>query len=124
MQFTDVCFFSDNVLDLANFYEKLFQVKAEGDNVHCFINANGLGIAIYSKFAAENDMGFNLSGCGRGLFSIGFNCDDADIEYKRIKELNICKPTKPKLWPWGAKSFRLNDIDGNLIVIRSWQKVD
>ena len=67
-------------------------------------------------------MDFNLSGCGRGLSYIGFNCDDADIEYERIKALDICNPTVPKLWPWGAKSFHFKDIDGNLIVARSWAK--
>ena len=122
MQFTDICFFSDNVSELASFYEKLFEVKAEVDSVHRFVKAYGLSIAIYSKTAAENEMNFELSDCGRGLSYTGFNCDDADNEYKRIKALNICEPTEPKVWPWGAKSFHFKDIDGNLIVVRSWPK--
>lgn len=122
MQFTDVCLFSENVRKLADFYEKLFDIKVDGDDVHCFVNASGLGIAIYSKTAAENEMNFDLSGCGRGLSYIGFNCEDADTEYQRIRTLNICNPTEPKVWPWGAKSFHFKDIDGNLIVVRSWPK--
>lgn len=124
MKFTDICLFSDNVRKLADFYEKLFCIKVDGDNTHCFANVNGLGIAIYSKTAAENEMKFDLSGCGRGLSYIGFNCEDANAEHERITALNICTPTESKLCPWGATSFHFKDIDGNLIVIRSWKKED
>jgi uncharacterized glyoxalase superfamily protein PhnB len=122
MTFTDICIITKNVLDAARFYETIFNTKAEGDNIHSFINAAGLGIAIYDKNAAETDMGFNFSNTGTGLISIGFNVDDVDVEYGRIKGLNISSVTEPQLWPWGAKSFRFKDIDGNIIVFRSWPK--
>lgn len=80
MNFKDICLFSDNVRQLADFYERLFCVKVDGDEVHSFVNTNGLGIAIYSKTAAENEMNFNLTDCGRGLSYIGFNCDCVDSE--------------------------------------------
>ena len=106
MKFTDICIITKNVLDVAKFYETIFNSKAEGDNIHSFINAAGLGIAIYDKNAAETVMGFDFSN-NTGLITIGFDVDDVDVEYERIKALNINSTTEPQLWPWGAKSFRL-----------------
>lgn len=123
LEFTDVCLITDNVPALSSFYEKLFNVTAQGDEIHSFIAVPGLGIAIYNKTAATNDNPkLNYESSGNDCFYIGFNCDDAVLEYERIKALNICKPTEPKVWPWGAKSFYFKDIDGNMIVVRSWPK--
>ena len=104
-------------------YQGVFVVKAQGDEVHSFIAIPGLGIAIYNKNAAMNDNPeFDYQSPGNDCFYIGFNCDDADAEYERIKGLKICEPTEPKVWPWGAKSFYFKDIDSNMIVVRSWLK--
>jgi len=123
LQFTDVCFITDNVQRLRTFYEAIFEVKAEGDEIHSYIHALGLGIAIYNKAKASSEKPEkNYQSPGNECFYIGFNCDDADAEYHRIGELGICEPSKPKLWPWGAKSFDFCDPDGNNIVVRSWTK--
>lgn len=34
IQFTDICFISNDVLGLRSFYEALFSGKAEGDEIH------------------------------------------------------------------------------------------
>lgn len=122
MIFTDICIITKDVSAVAKFYETIFNTKAVGDNIHSYISAAGLGIAIYDKKAAETDMGFNFSNTGTGLITIGFNVEDVDAEYERIKALNINSATEPQLWPWGAKSFRFKDIEGNIIVFRSLAK--
>jgi uncharacterized glyoxalase superfamily protein PhnB len=122
MKFTDICIITNNVLDVAKFYETIFNTKAEGDNIHSFINVAGLGIAVYDKNDAEKVMGFDYTNAGTGLLTIGFDVEDVEDEYKRIKELGISSATEPQLWPWGAKSFRFKDIEGNIIVFRSWPK--
>ncbi|MCL2004381.1 MAG: VOC family protein [Oscillospiraceae bacterium] len=123
MQFTDVCFITNDVLRLRAFYEAVFGVKAEGDEIHSFVHVEGLGIAIYNKDKATNENPEkDYHSTGNDCFYIGFNCDNADIEYQRIHSLGICSPSKPTLWPWGAKSFSFRDPDGNNIVIRSWPK--
>jgi len=123
MQFTDVCFITEDVMRLRTFYEAIFDVKAEGDEIHSYIHAPGLGIAIYNKAkaTAENPEK-DYRSPGNDCFYIGFNCDDVDKEYQHIQKLRICEPLKPTLWPWGAKSFSFCDPDGNNIVIRSWPK--
>lgn len=122
MKFTDICIITKNVAGLASFYETVFEAKAEGDNIHSFINVAGLGIAIYDMNAAITDMKFDLTDAGTGLISIGFDVDDVDMEYSRVNDLKVSCLTKPQLWPWGAKSFRFYDPDGNIITFRSWPK--
>ncbi|SCZ10579.1 hypothetical protein [Alkaliphilus peptidifermentans] len=96
MQFSDICIISNNVLDLAKFYEVIFSTKAEGDNIHSIINVAGLVIAIYNKNEAEKVMGFDFSNTGTGLITIGFDIDNVDAEYERIKALNITSATEHK----------------------------
>lgn len=119
MQFTDLCLISENVAGLVKFYEKLFGTEAEGDAIHSFLELPSLGLAVYSKTAAIDDMGFDFTEAGTGLYTIGFDCEDAQKEYERIAALGICEPTEPQIWPWGAKSFRFADPDGHVIIIRS-----
>lgn len=123
IQFTDVCLITNDVLRLCAFYESVFGCKAEGDEIHSFIHAPGLGIAIYNK---QKAMGENpemdYTSPGNDCWYIGFNCDDADDEHKRIVALKIGNPSELVTWLWGAKSFNLRDPDGNVIVIRSWPK--
>ena len=119
MKFTDICLITEDVLNLRRFYESIFGVDSEGDSVHSSLNIYGLRLAIYAKSAAESDMGFDFTGAGTGLFTIGFTVDDADVDFQRISSLGLCDVTPPHVWPWGAKSFRFPDIDGNIIIIRS-----
>lgn len=120
MKFANICLVTENVPTLVKFYETIFNAQAEGDSIHSVVTAGGLSIAIYSKTAAETDMGFDFTGAGAGFLFICFNVDDADTEYLRIKQLNICEATEPKVWPWGAKSFHFKDPDGNFITFRSF----
>ena len=119
MEFTDICIITNDVLGLVRFYEEVFITKAEGDNIHSVINIAGLNLVIYDKNAAETVMGFDFSDTGNGLITVNFTFDDVDAEYIRIKKLNIKGTTEPQVWPWGAKSFRFYDIDGNIILFRS-----
>ena len=107
MKFTDICIITNQVLEVTKFYETIFQAKAKGDFIHSSINAAGLSIAIYNKREAESVMGFDFTNSGAGRLSIGFNVDDIDAEYKRIKALDVKDVTVPQLWPWGESRFIL-----------------
>ena len=41
-KFTDVCFITNDVLRLRAFYEEVFLVDAEGDEIHSGISIDGL----------------------------------------------------------------------------------
>ncbi len=40
IQFTDICFITNDVLRLCAFYEAVFDVKAEGDEIHSGLSIN------------------------------------------------------------------------------------
>ncbi|ULO05175.1 VOC family protein [Paenibacillus sp. 19GGS1-52] len=120
MKFTDVCLITENVLVLTNFYEAILQTKAEGNDIHAEIETIGTGLAIYSKKAAETDMGFDFSKhWGTGNFTLGFNVHDVDVEYERLIITGIEFLTPPTTYPWGARSMHFRDPDGNIICFRS-----
>lgn len=119
MKFSDIGLITDDVKRLCRFYEQVFNVQAEGDEIHATVRLPGLGIALYNRSAAESDMGFDFTSAGAGFCTIDFDCEDADAEYERIASLGLCVPTRPQVWPWGAKSFRFADPDGHIILVRS-----
>lgn len=121
MEFLDICIITEDVPRLVKFYEVVFRTKAEGDKIHSALTTNGAGIAIYSKNAAETDMSFDFSQFwGSGNITIGYNVDDVDREYERLKALKVDFITSPTDWPWGARSMHFRDPDGNMICFRSF----
>lgn len=120
MKFTDVCFITEDVLALRAFYEKVFENEGEGDHIHSAVHGDGIVITLYHKPHAQTGMGYDLSGDGRGLSTVGFNVEDVDKEYDRIKALDVPYISEPVVKPWGAKSFTFKDPDGNRIVMRTW----
>ena len=121
MKFTDVCLITEDVPALAKFYKAIVQADARGDEKHMHIETRGTGLAIYSKAAAERDMGFDFSRYwGTGNLTFGFEVADVDVEYERLKALGVEFVTEPTTHSWGARSFHFRDPDGNIICFRSW----
>lgn len=120
MKLSDICIITEDVPLLTRFYENALQVKGEGNEIHASLVIGQEGIAIYSKKAAENDMRFDFSKhWGSGNFTIGFNVDDVDMEYERLKSFDVELVTSPTTYPWGARSFHFRDPDGNIICFRT-----
>jgi catechol 2,3-dioxygenase-like lactoylglutathione lyase family enzyme len=123
MKFTGICLITGDVLRLAGYYERLFGVEIEKDAVHTTFEAFGLDVALYSQRAAETDMGFDFGTYGgTGKMTIGFNVDDVDAEYERLKSLGVEFVTRPRTYPWGARSVHFRDPDGNIICFRTIPK--
>jgi predicted enzyme related to lactoylglutathione lyase len=117
-----VCFITEDVAKLAEFYEKVLQIKADINDVHVQIPLDGGVITLYSRKAAEKDMGFDFSKYhGTGLTKISFNVKDVDAEYEKLKSLdvNIDFITLPTSYPWGARSMHFHDPDGNIVCFLS-----
>ena len=66
-QFTDVCFITNDVLRLREFYEAVFGVKAEGDEWHSTMKIGSLHSDFYYEYA---------DGASNTILS--FNVDDTD----------------------------------------------
>lgn len=103
------------------FYEKVLQTTSEGDEIHSEIKINGGGLDIYSKTSAIKDMGFNFDKYyGTGMFTFGFNVENIDEEFQRLKSLNINIEfvAGPTTYPWGARTLHFRDPEGNIIFFR------
>ena len=113
-----VCFISEDVRRLAGFYQKILQLKADINDIHVDISLDGGGITVYSKAAAMSDMGFTFSeNCGAGMCKITFLVSDVDVEYERLKalDMDIDFIAPPTTYPWGARSMHFRDPDGNIV---------
>jgi catechol 2,3-dioxygenase-like lactoylglutathione lyase family enzyme len=113
-----VCFITDDVRRLAEFYVKILQTEADINDIHVDIPLDGGGLVIYSKAAAINDMGFDFGEySGTGLCKITFFVDDADAEYERlgssVTDIGFIIP--PTTYPWGARAMHFRDPDGNIV---------
>jgi predicted enzyme related to lactoylglutathione lyase len=125
IQFTDVCFITEDVLRLRAFYEAIFGGTAEGTEVHSSLVAGALTFTF--DFVAplqESSVFHYVSAGGANNVIVGFNVDDVDAEYKRLLPLGVEMLNQPTTHPWGARSFQFKDPDGNILNFRSWPKGD
>ena len=113
-----ICLITEDVQKLSEFYQTVLQTKADINNVHVEITVDGGGITIYSKSAAEEDMGFNFSKYhGTGMTKFTFYVEDVDAEYERLQSLKLSIEfiAVPTTYPWGARAMHFRDLDGNIV---------
>ena len=123
IQFTDVCFITNDVLRLRAFYEAVFGVQSEGDEIHSGISINGLTFVFdHVDIADENPTFLYVSAGNANSVIVGFNVDDVDAEYQRLLSLDAEMLNKPTTHPWGARSFQFRDPDGNILNFRTIPK--
>jgi uncharacterized glyoxalase superfamily protein PhnB len=123
IQFTDVCFITEDVLRLRVFYETVFDGTPEGNEVHSTLLAGGVKFTFdYVTPLQENAVFSYVSTDGANNVIVGFNVDDVDAEYKRLLLLDVKMINQPTTHPWGARSFQFKDPDGNILNFRSLPK--
>ena len=123
MQFTDVCFITNDVLRLRAFYESVFGVQSEGNEIHSGISLDSLTLVFdHVDIADENPTFRYIEGGGSNNVIVGFNVDNVDAEYKRLLPLGAQMLNEPTTHPWGARSFQFKDPDGNILNFRTIQK--
>jgi catechol 2,3-dioxygenase-like lactoylglutathione lyase family enzyme len=115
MKFTGICLITKNVPALADFYAKVAGVEAVGDDLHVELKTEGAGMTIFSVEGMESLAPHSMEGAGHGSFTIGFEVDDVDAEYGRLKELDVEFIKLPTTHPWGSRSFWFRDPDGNIV---------
>ena len=128
-KFTDVCFITNDVLRLRAFYEAVFDVKAEGDEIHSGISIDGLTLVFDHVDITDDNPTFRYVSAGAmsrkrdgNNVIVGFNVDDVDAEYKRLLPLGAQMLNEPTTHPWGARSFQFKDPDGNILNFRTIPK--
>jgi len=123
IQFTDICFITEDVLGLRAFYEAVFGGEAEGDAVHSGLALEGMSLNFDCAAALQKNPAFEyVSAGGADNVIVGFNVDDVDAEYRRLLVLGVRMLGEPVTHPWGARSFQFKDSDGNILNFRSLPK--
>lgn len=115
MEFIGICLITKNVATLAEFYSQVLGVEAEGDDEHAELKTKGAGISIFSVEGMEKMAPNSMQGAGYGSYTIAFKVDDVDLEYERLKKLNVDFIKLPTTHPWGSRSLWFRDPDGNII---------
>lgn len=121
IQFTDICFITEDVLRLRAFYEAIFGGTAEGNEVHSSLVAGGVTFTFdFVEPLQESSVFRYVSAGAANNVIIGFNVDDVDAEYRRLLPLSVEILNQPTTHPWGARSFQFKDSDGNILNFRSF----
>jgi uncharacterized glyoxalase superfamily protein PhnB len=115
MKFTGICLITNNVPALMQFYAKVLGIEGSGNGVHAELKPEGGSIAIFSSNGMEKMAPGAMQGTGHGSFTIGFEVENLDTEYERLKALGVQFVRLPTAHPWGAKSFWFRDPDGNIV---------
>lgn len=115
MKLTGICLTTKDVLALADFYQKVLEVEAQGDAAHMELANQGAGIAIFSTAGMENMAPGSLQGAGCRSMTLMFEVEEISAEYERIRVMGveIVKPLQTH--PWGSRSFWFRDPEGNII---------
>jgi catechol 2,3-dioxygenase-like lactoylglutathione lyase family enzyme len=115
MNFTGICLVTENVPRLVRFYTKILGCHAEGDDTHSEFTVGGLSLAIFTRQGMEEMAPGSMQGAGCGNVTLGFEVDNVDAEYERLKALGVAFVKLPATYPWGARSVWFRDPDGNII---------
>ncbi|MDF2905198.1 MAG: lactoylglutathione lyase family protein [Herbinix sp.] len=115
MFLAEVCFETNDVIRLADFYRRLLGIEEENmDEVHQTITGDRVAITVYHDGSPKNNLNRNIS--------LAFTVEDVDAEYVRMLAMGITIIEPPTTRPWGARNMHFCDPDGNHIYLRSFPK--
>ncbi|WP_213816906.1 VOC family protein [Glaciihabitans sp. dw_435] len=116
MNLVSVRLITDNVAELADFYERVTAgtVVRPNDNFAEVQTANGT-LAIGSTATVALFGPGSARPADNHTAIIEFLVDDVDAEFARLATWITEFVTEPTLMPWGNKSLLFRDPDGNLV---------
>ena len=111
MRIGEVCLNTNDVLRLADFYKKLFDIdNGSSDPVHQFLISEETTLTVYNDGTCKNSDNQNIS--------LAFTVDDMDEAYRKVLKLGAEIIEKPTARPWGAVNMSFYDPDRNVIYFR------
>jgi predicted enzyme related to lactoylglutathione lyase len=115
MKFASMRLVTDDVRNLAAFYESLLGTPATGSDDYVELRPRGAVLAIVSRRAAEYAHAGEWPAGGNRSAIMEFEVDDVDSERARLDALVTQWLQQPKDMPWGNRSMLFRDPDGNPI---------
>ncbi len=113
MRIGEICFLTNDVVRLANFYKQLLRVDNHSDDAtHQMVLGGDVQLAVYNDGTLKNNQNQNLC--------VAFTVDDVQAEYERLLQMGVEIIEKPTARPWGAVNMSFYDPDRNVIYLRSF----
>lgn len=114
-KFTGLCLITRDVPRLSKFYQELLDVEMQGDQDHVELFTQGAGLVIFAESGMEQMAPHSMQEAGRGSFTIEFQVEDVDQEFKRLQDKGVPILKPPVTYPWGRRSAWFRDPDGNIV---------
>ena len=112
----NTCLISADVRRLVEFYEPIFNRKANwsGQDYAKFPTPAGV-LAIFSAAAQEKYIPGSAKPATNRSVILEFRVEDVDAEYRRLQPLVNTWVKPPTTQPWGTRSIYFRDPDENLV---------
>jgi catechol 2,3-dioxygenase-like lactoylglutathione lyase family enzyme len=110
-----ICLITPDVQSLCDFYAQVLESTPEGDGTFATISTPEISLSISStQLTEEMAPGLKVTSQGGTCF-LEFEVEDVDVEYERLKALNVDVVKHPTTQPWGVRSVWFRDPRGNLV---------
>jgi predicted enzyme related to lactoylglutathione lyase len=107
---------TDDVITLARFYGALLDVDVATNDYYAEVPTRVATVAICKRRFGEPDAaGSRVPSVDPNKVIIEFAVVDVDVEYGRVKRLDVEWIMVPTTQPWGNRSMMFRDPDGNVV---------
>lgn len=114
MKIGEVCFETNDVVRLANFYKWLLNVPdGNGDEIHQTVIAEETMLTVFNDGSLKRNDNRNIS--------VAFTVRDINAYYNRLVERGVRVIQGPTARPWGTVNMSFYDPDNNVIYLREFR---
>lgn len=115
MKIGEVCLNTNDVIQLADFYKAILDIKFDSDDeVHQILIADEAQLSIYNDGTKKNNNNQNIC--------LAFTVEDMNAAYQKLLKLGVRIIEEPTSRPWGATNMSFYDPDDNVVYFRSFPK--
>lgn len=115
MRIGEVCLCTNDVLTLADFYKRLFEMENGcSDEVHQTLIAEETQLTIYNDGSRKNNDNKNIC--------LAFTVEDIEAMQQKLLILGAEIIEKPTKRPWGTINMSFYDPDRNIIYLRCFEE--
>jgi catechol 2,3-dioxygenase-like lactoylglutathione lyase family enzyme len=115
MTFNGICLVTKDVKRARQFYEAVLRTPFKGDDAFAWIENERGNFSIYSVQGMEEMAPGSMEGAGHGSYTIEFEVEDVDLEYKQLKAEGVEFVKEPTTQSWRRRSVWFRDPDGNIV---------
>ena len=113
MKLGEVCFLTDDVVRLANFYKQLLDIDHGNDDpVHQTLIAKETMLTVFNDGTRKNNKNQNIC--------VAFTVENMEKAYQKVLALGASVIEPPTVRPWGAINMSFLDPDNNVIYLRKF----